>query len=278
MAIKTSSGITPGQRHATRLDLGNITKSKPEKKLTKPLTKLDGRGMYGRITVRHRGGGHKRRYRVIDFKRDKWNVPARVAAIEYDPNRSVNIALLHYHDGEKRYILLPQGVDVGDEVVTGERVVVEPGNAMRLKNMPVGTQVHNVELTPGKGGAVARAAGSYVMISAREGDYVHIKMPSSEIRRVHGDCMATVGQLSNEDWKNVSMGKAGRKRWLGIRPGVRGTAQDPGSHPHGGGEGRSGIGMPSPKSPWGKRTLGKQTRKKKKPSSKFIIKRRKKRL
>lgn len=275
MSIKKLPGRMRGRRFATKLELKELTRDRPEKALTEPLKKTGGRGLFGRITSRHRGGGHKRLYRCVDFRRDKPGVPARVAAIEYDPNRSVNVALLHYRDGEKRYILSPRGLKVGTEVVTGDLAETKPGNAMLLKNIPVGTHVHNIELVPGKGGQLARSAGGYATLTAKEDRYVHLKLPSSEIRRVLGDCMATVGQLDNEDWKNVNWGKAGRLRNRGIRPRVRGTAQDPDSHPHGGGEGRSGIGMPSPKSPWGKKTLGKKTRKKK-LSDKYIVQRRKK--
>lgn len=275
MVTKKLPGKSPGRRHATGVFFGELTKKGSERQLTGRAKKTAGRGMYGRITTRHKGGGHKRLYRQIDYKRDKWEVPARVASIEYDPNRTTHIALLHYRDGEKRYILAPKGLLTGTEIIAGRRVEIKPGNAMPLKNIPVGTFVHNIELVPGKGGQIARSAGNYGIISAREGKYVHLKMPSSELRRFLGECLATVGQLGNEDWKNISWGKAGRKRHRGIRPTVRGVAQDPGSHPHGGGEGRSGIGMPSPKSPWGKKTLGKKTRKKK-PSDKFILQRKRK--
>lgn len=274
MAIKRLFGATPGRRHASKLGASGITKKRPEKTLTKAITRTGGRGMYGHITTRHQGGGHKRLYRKVDFVRDKWDIPAKVAAIEYDPNRSVNLALLHYRDGEKRYILAPQGLKPGDEVITNSRTEVKLGNAMLLKNIPLGTFVYNVELIPGKGGQMARSAGCSAIVAAREGKYVHLKLPSLEIRRVHGTCLASVGQLGNEDRKNISLGKAGRKRWLGIRPTVRGVAQHPDSHPHGGGEGRSGIGMSSPKSPWGKRTLGKKTRKRK-ASDKFVVRKRK---
>jgi large subunit ribosomal protein L2 len=274
MAIKRLPSVTPGRRHASKLGDSGITKKEPEKTLTKPINKTGGRGMYGHITTRHQGGGHKRLYRKVDFVRDKRNIPAKVAAIEYDPNRSVNLALIHYRDGEKRYILAPQGLRPGDEVIANDRTEVEPGNAMLLKNVPLGTFVCNIELVPGKGGQIARSAGCFAIVAAREGRYVHLRLPSLETRRVHGNCLATIGQLGNEDRKSVSLGKAGRKRWLGVRPTVRGVAQHPGSHPHGGGEGRSGVGMSSPKSPWGKRTLGKKTRKKK-VSDKFIVKGRK---
>jgi len=234
-----------------------------------------GRNNQGRITTRHRGGGHKRLYRIVDFKRDKDGVPARVAAIEYDPNRSARIALLHYADGEKRYILAPVGLQVGDVVTSGPEAEIKPGNALPLEKIPVGTLVHNVELQPGHGGQLVRAAGTAAQIMAKEGEYAQLRLPSGEVRRVHLRCKATVGQVGNVEHEAIKLGKAGRKRWLGIRPTVRGVAQDPRSHPHGGGEGRSPIGMPSPVSPWGKPTLGKKTRKPRKRSDKDIIKRRK---
>ena len=251
-----------------------ITKKKPEKKLTRPLPKKAGRGMYGRITTRHRGGGHKRKLRVVDFRRDKRDIKAKVEAIEYDPNRTAHLALLCYEDGEKRYILAPAGLKVGDEVVAGEKAKVKIGNSLPLKNIYVGTFVHNIELVSGKGGQIARSAGGAAQVLAKESGYVHLKMPSGEIRKVREECFATVGQVGRAELRTVKLRKAGQKRWRGIRPAVRGVAMDPGSHPHGGGEGRSGIGMPSPKSPWGKKTLGKKTRKKK-LSDKYIIKRRK---
>jgi len=251
-----------------------LSKKEPEKNLLQPLKKSGGRGMYGQITVRHRGGGHKRMLRIIDFKRDKRDIPARVLAIEYDPNRTAHIALLQYDDGEKRYILAPKGLKVGDKVVAGENVRPEVGNALPLKKIPLGTFVHNIELIPGRGGQIARSAGTAAQILAREAGFVHLKMPSGEIRKIREECFATVGQVGREEKRSIKLRKAGQKRWLGFRPEVRGVAMDPGSHPHGGGEGRSGVGMPSPKSPWGKRTLGKKTRKKK-LSDKYIIKRRK---
>jgi large subunit ribosomal protein L2 len=251
------------------------TLPKKAKFLMEMISKTGGRDSSGKISVRHIGGRHKRFYRKVDFKRDKFEIEAKVAAIEYDPNRSANIALLHYVDGEKRYILAPAELKVDDRVVSGEKAEIKPGNAIPLKNIPVGLQVHNVELIPGKGGQIARGAGGFATISAKEGSYAHIKLPSGELRKVSLDSMATIGQLSNVDWKNVQLGKAGKSRHFGVRPTVRGLAMSPRDHPHGGGEGRSGIGMSSPKSPTGKKTLGKKTRKAK-HSDKLIIERRKK--
>ena len=250
-----------------------LSTKKPEKNLVRPLKKSGGRGMYGHITVRHRGGGHKRRLRIVDFKRDKRDIPARVLAIEYDPSRTAHLALLQYDDGEKRYILAPKGLSVGDKVIAGKKVKPDIGNALPLKNIPPGTFVHNVELVPGKGGQIARSAGTSAQILSRQEGYVHLKMPSGEIRKIRDECFATVGQVGREEKRSVKLRKAGDKRHLGFRPAVRGVVMDPGSHPHGGGEGRSGIGLPSPKTPWGKKTLGKKTRKKK-LSDKYIIKRR----
>jgi len=245
------------------------------KKLKTILPKRSGRDVRGRVTTRHQGGREKRYLREIDFKRNKHDVPAKVAAIEYDPNRGADIALLFYADGEKRYILAPVGLKVGQEVKAGIKAEIKPGNALPLKKMPLGTLVHNIELRPGKGGQIARGAGTGALVMSREENYAIVKLPSGEQRRIPLKCYATVGQIGNVDLKNRVIGKAGRKRHMGIRPTVRGVAQNPTSHPHGGGEGRSGIGMPSPKSPWGKKTLGKKTRKKKKYSNKLIIKRRK---
>ncbi len=253
-----------------------ITKSKPEKSLTEALRKRGGRNHSGRLTVRHRGGGHRRRYRIIDFKRDKFDIPAEVIAIEYDPNRSARIALLQYADGEKRYIIAPLGLKVGDRVANGERAELRPGNALYIRDIPVGTQIHNIELLPGRGGQLARSAGVSAQLLAKEGSYAQIRLPSGEVRLVHEKCMATIGQVGNTDHGNIKIGKAGRKRWMGWRPTVRGVAMDPGSHPHGGGEGRSGIGMPGPKTPWGKPALGKRTRVNKR-TAKFIVRRRGKR-
>lgn len=245
------------------------------KRLRVILPKHSGRGMYGRVTVRHQGGRHKRLYRIIDWKRDKVGVPARVASIEYDPNRSSDIALLHYKDGEKRYILAPIGLAVDQEVVAGDSVALQVGNALPMSAIPVGTVVHNVEITPGRGAQMVRSAGGGATILSCDGSSVQMKLASGEIRLFNAACKATIGQIGNVDRKNQVIGKAGRSRHMGVRPTVRGVAQNPRSHPHGGGEGRSGIGMPSPKSPWGKRTLGKKTRKKKKYSDKYIIQRRK---
>jgi len=251
-----------------------ITRARPERALVTPLKKKAGRNAYGRVTVRHRGGGHPRQYRVIDFRRDKLGVPARVATIEYDPNRSARIALLHYVDGEKRYILAPLGLKVGATVVSDkEAVEISVGNATMLANMPLGTIVHNVELYPGKGGQLVRAAGTSAQVLAKEGDFVTLRMPSTEMRLVRKECMATIGQVGNVEHANIKLGKAGRKRWLGWRPTVRGSAMSPRDHPHGGGEGRSPIGMPGPKSPWGWYTLGRKTRRNK-STDKYIVRRR----
>lgn len=250
----------------------DLTRKKPEKKLTEPLKKSGGRNNLGRITSFQRGGGHKRRYRVIDFKRNKWEIPAKVASVEYDPNRSARIALLHYADGEKRYILAPVGLKVGDVVQTGERAEIGPGNTMPLLSMPLGTIVHNVELKPGKGGQLARSAGAAVQLMAREGKYAQLKLPSGETRMVLVNCLATIGQVGNIDQENVSLGKAGRTRWLGRRPNVRGVAMNPVDHPHGGGEGRSSGGR-HPVTPWGVPTKGHKTRKNRR-TNKFILKKR----
>jgi large subunit ribosomal protein L2 len=250
-----------------------ITKTKPEPSLTKPLRKTGGRNNKGRVTVRHRGGGHKRRYRMIDFKRNKFDEKAEVIAIEYDPNRSARIALVQYEGGEKRYIIAPLGLKVGQTVANGELADLRPGHAMPLEDIPVGTVVHNLELRPGKGGQLVRAAGTSAQIVAKEGSYASVRLPSGEVRRIHERCMATIGQVGNTEHGNINLGKAGRKRWLGWRPTVRGTAQDPASHPHGGGEGRTGVGMPAPKTPWGKPALGVRTRKYKR-SDVFIVRRR----
>jgi large subunit ribosomal protein L2 len=252
-----------------------ITQTKPEKSLLRPLKSKAGRNARGKITVRHRGGGHKRRYRVIDFKRDKFGVPGRVSSIEYDPNRSARIALVSYVDGEKRYIIAPVGLRVGDVVMSGADAEIQIGNALPIANIPVGSTIHNIELHVGKGGQLVRSAGTSAQLVAKEGRYAHVRLPSGEVRLVNVQCMATVGQVGNTDHGNIKLGKAGRKRWLGFRPSVRGSAMDPGSHPHGGGEGRSPIGMPSPKSPWGKPTLGKKTRRNK-STDKWIVRRRRK--
>nr|MBO2493722.1 50S ribosomal protein L2 [Clostridia bacterium] len=274
MGIKVYKPTSPGRRNMSVLTFEEITKKEPERSLVVPLKKHSGRNNEGRITVRHRGGGVKRKYRIIDFKRDKDNVPAKVAAIEYDPNRTANIALLHYKDGEKRYILAPVGLKVGDIVMSGENVDIKVGNALPLRNIPVGTVIHNIELYPGRGGQLVRAAGGAAQLMAKEGDYAHVRLPSGEIRMIHLDCRATIGQVGNLDHENVSIGKAGRKRHMGIRPTVRGSAMNPVDHPHGGGEGKAPIGLPAPVTPWGKPTLGYKTRKKNKESDKYIIKRR----
>jgi len=249
---------------------------KSEKKLSKILKKRSGRNAKGKVTTRHQGGREKRFLREVDFKRDKKDIPAQVVSIEYDPNRGADIALLHYFDGEKRYILAPEGLKIGNQLISGEKADFKIGNALSLKRVPVGTVIHNIELSPGKGGQVVRGAGTGATIASKENGYVIVKLPSGEQRMVKEECYATIGQVSRPELKTIKLGKAGRKRHMGIRPTVRGVAQHPDSHPHGGGEGRSGIGMPSPKSPWGKKTLGKKTRKRKKYSDKLIIKRKKK--
>jgi len=276
MGIRNYKPTSPGRRFGSVSDFAEITRRGPEKSLVEPLKKTGGRNAHGRTTSRFRGGGHKRKYRIIDFKRRKDGVPARVAAIEYDPNRSARIALLHYRDGEKRYILAPVGLKVDDLVESGEQVEPKVGNCMPLKSMPLGLTVHNVELVPGRGGQLGRSAGAGVQLTAREGRYAHLLLPSGEIRKVPVECRATIGQVGNLDHQNISLGKAGRSRWKGRRPHVRGTAQNPVSHPMGGGEGRSGGGR-HPCSPWGKLSKGGRTRSPRKPSSRFIIRRRKKR-
>ena len=274
MGIKKFKPTSPGRRGMTGYTYEEITRARPERALVTPLKKKAGRNAYGRVTVRHRGGGHPRQYRVIDFRRNKLGVPARVATIEYDPNRSARIALLHYVDGEKRYILAPLGLKVGATVVSDkETVEISVGNATMLANMPLGTIVHNVELYPGKGGQLVRAAGTSAQVLAKEGDFVTLRMPSTEMRLVRKECMATIGQVGNVEHANIKLGKAGRKRWLGWRPTVRGSAMSPRDHPHGGGEGRSPIGMPGPKSPWGWYTLGRKTRRNK-STDKYIVRRR----
>jgi large subunit ribosomal protein L2 len=274
MGVKKFKPTTPGRRFATISTFEEITKTRPERTLLEPLRGAAGRNNMGRVTTRHQGAGHKRQYRVVDFKRNKDGVPAKVAAIEYDPNRSARLALLYYVDGDKRYILAPQGLNVGDVVSSGPAADIRPGNALPLRTIPIGTVVHNVELEPARGGQMVRAAGSGAQIMAKEGAYAHLRLPSGEVRLVPIDCRATVGQVGNVDHEAQKLGKAGRKRWLGIRPSVRGVAMDPSSHPHGGGEGRSPIGMPGPVSPWGKPTLGYKTRKAKR-SDALIQKRRK---
>jgi large subunit ribosomal protein L2 len=253
-----------------------ITTSRPQRSLTEAIRKRGGRNNTGRVTVRHRGGGQRRRYRIIDFKRNKFDVSAQVLSIEYDPNRSARIALLEYEDGERRYIIAPLGVKVGDKLANGERAEIRPGNALYIRDIPVGTQIHNVELLPGEGGQMARSAGVSAQLLAKEGIYCQVRLPSGEVRLVHERCMATIGQVGNTDHGNIKLGKAGRNRWKGWRPTVRGTAMDPASHPHGGGEGRSGIGLPGPKTPWGKPALGKRTRVNKR-TDRMIVRRRGKR-
>lgn len=273
MAIKKYKPITPGQRNMTGYSFEEITKDTPERSLTRPLRKHGGRNVYGRVTVRHRGGGNRRNVRLVDYKRDKHGIPARVAAIEYDPNRTARLALLFYADGEKRYIVAPIDLRVGDTVVSGPNVEIRSGNSLPISNIPVGTLIHNVELKVGKGGQLVRAAGVAAQLLAKEGDYAQVRMPSGEVRLVLQTCYATIGQVGNVDHSNVKLGKAGRKRHMGIRPTVRGSAMSPRDHPHGGGEGRQPIGMPGPKSPWGKPTLGYRTRRNKK-TDQFILRRR----
>lgn len=273
MAIKVYRPTSPGRRGMSVATFDEVTRSKPERSLIAPLRKKGGRNNRGVITVRHQGGGHKRRYRIIDFKRDKWNVSARVESIEYDPNRTAYIALIVYEDGERSYILAPAGVSVGDTVMSGTDVDVRPGNAMPIRNIPLGTVIHNIEIYPGRGGQMVRSAGNGAQLLAKEGAMAQVRLPSGEVRFVAMDCMATIGTVSNSDHSNLTWGKAGRKRWLGVRPSVRGIAMDPGSHPHGGGEGRSPIGMKAPKTPWGKPALGKKTRRNKQ-TGKFIVRRR----
>ncbi len=277
MPLKNLRPITPGTRNAVRPSFEEITTSKPEKSLLEPLQKRGGRNNRGQITAFHRGGGSRRMYRKVDFKRRKDGVPATVKSIEYDPNRTTRIALLHYVDGEKSYILAPANLSVGDHVESGPAAEISPGNSLPLRNIPTGTVVHNLELTPGRGGQLVRGAGTGAQVLSREGEYVLIRLPSGEMRRILLNCRASVGQLSNPDHKNESLGKAGAKRHLGRRPHVRGVAKNPVDHPHGGGEGRSPIGMPGPKSPTGKPTLGHKTRNKKKTSSRFIIRGRRQR-
>jgi large subunit ribosomal protein L2 len=276
MPVKKYKPTSPGRRGMTGSTFEEITRTKPERSLVRPLRKRAGRNVHGRITVRHRGGGHKRQYRVIDFKRDKVDIPARVLSIEYDPNRSARIALLLYADGEKRYIIAPLGMQVDDVVMSGDQAEIRVGNALHLERIPLGTMIHNIELHVGRGGQIARSAGASAQVLAKEGDYVTLRLPSGEVRLVRKECMATIGQVGNIDHGNVKLGKAGRKRWRGFRPAVRGSAMSPRDHPHGGGEGRTPIGMPSPKTPWGKKTMGKKTRHNK-ATDKYIVRRRGKR-
>ncbi|WP_101847030.1 50S ribosomal protein L2 [Halobacillus sp. Marseille-P3879] len=274
MAIKKFRPITNGRRHMTVSDFAEITTDKPERSLVTPLHKRGGRNNQGRLTVRHQGGGHKRQYRIIDFKRDKDGIPGRVATIEYDPNRSANIALINYVDGEKRYILAPKGLKVGNEIISGQGSDIKTGNALQLKDIPVGTIVHNVELKPGRGGQLVRSAGASAQILGREEKYTLVRLTSGEVRLVLSTCRATIGQVGNLEHELISVGKAGRSRWQGKRPTVRGSVMNPSDHPHGGGEGRAPIGRPSPVSPWGKPTLGYKTRQRNKPSDKYIVRRR----
>ena len=274
MAIKKYKPTSPARRQMTVSTFEEITKKTPERSLLEPLKSTAGRNSYGRITVRHRGGGAKRKYRIIDFKRDKRDMKATVLAIEYDPNRTANIALVQYEDGEKRYIIAPVGLYVGDVIMCSENADIRPGNALPIANIPVGTIIHNIELMPGKGAQLVRAAGNSAQLMAKEGKYAQVRLPSGEVRMIRMDCIATIGQVGNLDHENISIGKAGRKRHMGWRPTVRGVVMNPNDHPHGGGEGKSPIGMPSPVTPWGKPALGYKTRKNKKASTKFIVKRR----
>ncbi|MDC3414639.1 50S ribosomal protein L2 [Aquibacillus sp. 3ASR75-11] len=276
MAIKKYKPTSNGRRGMTTSDFAEITTSQPEKTLLSPLHNRGGRNNQGKLTVRHQGGGHKRQYRIIDFKRDKDGIPGRVATIEYDPNRSANIALIHYVDGEKRYILAPKGLKVGNEVLSGQGADIKIGHSLKLEDIPVGTVIHNIELKPGRGGQLVRSAGSQAQILGREGKYVLVRLTSGEVRLVLGTCRATVGQVGNVEHELIKVGKAGRSRWKGKRPTVRGSVMNPNDHPHGGGEGRAPIGRKSPMSPWGKPTLGYKTRKRNKPTDKFIVRKRKK--
>jgi len=273
VALKIYRPTSPGRRGMSGSTFDEITKVGPEKSLLRPLKKKAGRNVQGRITVRHRGGGAKRRLRIIDFKRDKFGVPGKVAAIEYDPNRSANIALIHYVDGDKRYIIAPSELGVGDIIKSGDDAEIKPGNTLPLKSIPSGTLIHNIELQKGRGGQLVRGAGVAAQLMVKEGEYALVRLPSSEVRRIRTDCLATIGQVGNIDHQGIKLGKAGRKRWMGWRPSVRGSAMSPRDHPHGGGEGRSPIGMPGPKTPWGKPALGYRTRKPK-ASDKMIVKRR----
>ncbi len=276
MAIKSYKPVNNSRRGMTVTDYGCLTKTAPEKSLLEPLKKTAGRNSYGRITVRHIGGGNRRKYRIIDFKRDKQGMDAVVNTLEYDPNRSAFIALVQYEDGEKRYIIAPDGLKVGDKVRAGEGADIKPGNALKLSDIPVGTFIHNIELYPGKGAQLVRAAGNMAQLMAKEGKYALVRLPSGELRNVSINCMASIGVVSNIDHENVNLGKAGRTRHLGIRPTVRGSVMNPNDHPHGGGEGKSPVGRPGPVTPWGKPALGYKTRNAKKASNKFIVKRRSK--
>ncbi|MFC2343007.1 MAG: 50S ribosomal protein L2 [Negativicutes bacterium] len=274
MAIKSFKPYSAGRRSMTVASFDEITTDKPEKSLVAPLKQHGGRNQQGRLTVRHQGGGHKRRYRIIDFKRNKDGIPARVATIEYDPNRSARIALLNYADGEKRYIIAPNGIKVGDMVISGPDADIKPGNALPIVNIPLGTMIHNIELKIGKGGQLVRSAGTSAQLMAKEGSYALLRMPSGELRKVHINCRATIGEVGNLEHENITIGKAGRSRWMGIRPSTRGVAMNPNDHPHGGGEGRSPVGRKHPVTKWGKCAMGAKTRRKK-PSDQFIVKRRK---
>ncbi|HSI66032.1 MAG TPA: 50S ribosomal protein L2 [Planococcus sp. (in: firmicutes)] len=276
MGIRKYKPTTNGRRNMTSSDFAEITTNKPEKSLLRPVKRKGGRNNQGKITVRHHGGGHKRQYRVIDFKRNKDGIPGRVATIEYDPNRSANIALIHYADGEKRYILAPKGVVVGTQLMSGPEADFKPGNAMELSLIPMGSTIHNIELKPGGGGQLVRSAGTSAQVLGKEGKYVTVRLQSGEVRMILATCRATIGAVGNEQHELINIGKAGRNRWKGNRPTVRGSVMNPNDHPHGGGEGRSPIGRKSPMSPWGKPTLGYKTRKKTNKSDKFIVRRRKK--
>ncbi|MCE7985604.1 MAG: 50S ribosomal protein L2 [Caldilinea sp. CFX5] len=273
MAIKIYRPTSAGRRNMSVTTFDEITRSKPERSLLAPLRRKGGRNNRGVITMRHQGGGHKRRYRIIDFRRDKWDIPARIESIEYDPNRSARIALVVYRDGERRYILAPSEIRVGDTIMSGPNAEVRPGNALPIRNIPLGTVIHNIELYPGRGGQLVRSAGNSAQLLAKEGTLAQVRLPSGEVRYIDMNCLATVGAVSNADHANINLGKAGRKRHLGIRPSVRGIAMDPSGHPHGGGEGRSPVGMKAPKTPWGKPALGKKTRRNK-TTNKFIVRRR----
>lgn len=275
MPVKKYKPVTPGTRGMTGYTFDEVTKSKPERSLLLPLRKKGGRNSQGRITVRHRGGGHRRNIRIVDFKRDKLNIPAKVASIEYDPNRTARLALLYYADGEKRYIIAPVDIKVGDTVMSGPNAEIRSGNALPISNIPVGTLIHNIEIAEGRGAQIVRSAGGAAQLLAKEGDFAQVRLPSGEVRLVRQTCFATVGQIGNLDHGNIKLGKAGRKRHLGIRPTVRGSAMSPRDHPHGGGEGRQPIGLPGPKSPWGKPTLGYKTRRNKK-TDQYIVRRRSK--
>lgn len=273
MPIKTYNPTSAGRRGMSVLSFEELSKVKPDPSLTATLRSRAGRNNQGRVTIRHRGGGHKRKYRIIDFKRKKWGVLGEVVTLEYDPNRSARIAKVVYADGEKAYIVAPLGLQVGDKIMNGPQAELRVGNALPIKSIPLGTLIHNIELQPGRGGQLVRAAGTSAQVMAKEGDFAQIRLPSGEVRMIREDCMATIGQVGNTDHSNVTLGKAGRKRWKGWRPAVRGTAQDPSSHPHGGGEGRTGIGMASPKTPWGKPALGVRTRRNKR-TNRYIVRRR----